>query len=125
MSLTVNFEEKPSGIFLIHPVGTIDTNTYKMLEEQVDTILQGAAKAIVFDMEYVNYLSSAGVRVILKAKKALKKRGGTVILIHLQPQIQRVFEILQALPSMKVFTSIEELDQYLDQIQRKMTDGVH
>lgn len=122
MSLSVNVEEKPSGIFIIHPLGSIDTHTYKILEDHVDTILQGAVKAIVFDMEYVNYLSSAGVRIILKAKKALKKCGATAILIHLQPQIQRVFEILQALPSMTVFSSIEELDQYLDQIQRKMTE---
>jgi len=34
--------------------------------------------------------------------------------INLQPQIKKVFEILNALPSLKVFASIQELDSYLD-----------
>jgi hypothetical protein len=37
---------------------------------------------------------------------------------HLQPQIRKVFDILSALPTLKVFTSIEELDKYLDTMQK-------
>ena len=75
-------------------------------------------------MKHVEYLSSVGVRVILKAKKMLKKQGGSIVLVHLQPQIQKVFEIMQILPSMPVFASIEELDQYLDQMQRKVKEDL-
>jgi anti-anti-sigma regulatory factor len=58
----------------------------------------------------------------LKAKKALKKNEGKVILVHLQPQVKKVFDIIKALPTMTVFTSIEELDDYLDKMQRKVKE---
>jgi len=119
MPLTVNLHEKMTGVFTIYPEGSIDTNTYSILEKKVDQVLQSAATAIVFDMQAVEYMSSAGVRVILKAQKILKKKSGKVILMNLQPQIKKVFEIINALPSMQVFTSMDELDRYLDQMQRK------
>lgn len=53
MSLTVTLNEKTTGVFAVHPVGSIDTSTYTILENKVDTILQGAPKVIVFDMEFV------------------------------------------------------------------------
>ena len=52
-------------------------------------------------------------------KKAMQKCGGKVLFTHLQPQIKKVFDILNALPSLQVFTSIEELDNYLDTMQKK------
>jgi hypothetical protein len=39
--------------------------------------------------------------------------------INLQPQIKKVFDILNALPSLKVFASIQELDGYLDAMQTR------
>jgi hypothetical protein len=38
--------------------------------------------------------------------------------MHLQPQIRKVFDILSALPTLQVFTSIKELDAYLDAMQK-------
>jgi hypothetical protein len=38
--------------------------------------------------------------------------------MHLQPQIRKVFDILNALPTLQVFTSIQELDAYLDAMQK-------
>ena len=123
MTLTITLKEKPTGVFTLHPKGSIDTSTYTILEEKVDSILQSAPSRkimIVFDMKELDYITSAGVRVIFKARRALRERGGEVALMNLQPQIKKVFEIIHALPSMKVFTSIEELDRYLDWWQRKV-----
>jgi len=39
----------------------------------------------------------------------------------LQPQIQKVFDIIKALPSQQVFSTMRELDDYLDRIQRQYT----
>jgi hypothetical protein len=41
------------------------------------------------------------------------------VFINLQPQIKKVFDILNALPSLKVFASIQELDGYLDAMQTR------
>lgn len=122
MALTVRLKEKSTGVFTLFLKGSIDTTTYKVLEDKVDLILRSAATVIVFDMEEVEYVSSAGVRVVLKARKVLKKQNGQALLIHLQPQVKKVFEIIKALPTTQVFTSVAELDRYLDQMQKKMTD---
>ena len=122
MPLKVTSREKEPGVLVFMPDGSLDTNTYMVLEEKVDTILEGTPKAIVFDMENLKYISSMGVRVIIKTRKALKKHDGNLVLMNLQPQIKKVLEIIQALPSEQIFSSVEELDRYLDRMQKKITD---
>jgi hypothetical protein len=43
--------------------------------------------------------------------------------MNLQPQIKKVFDIINAFPSMQIFASIEELDEYLDAMQKKASRG--
>ena len=121
MQLTITVTERSPGIFTFRPVGSIDATTSSLLEEEVDSILKGSAKTMAFDMEGVNYISSAGIRVILKAQKSLTQRNGQFLMSNLQPQVKKVFEIINALPMMKVYSNMQELDRYLDAMQRKMT----
>ena len=118
MTLKVASSEKSQGVFIISPEGSLDTDTYPILEEKVDLILDTSPDMLIFDLEKLDYISSMGVRVIAKAKKSLKKNEGKVVLINLQPQIRKVFEIIKALPSEQIFESVEELDRYLDTMQK-------
>ena len=122
MPLNVTSKEKDPGVFVVSSNGSLDTNTYSILEKQVDSILEGSPRVIIFDMEYLNYISSMGVRVILKSRKVLEKRGGNIVLLNLKPHIKKVFDIINALPSEQVFSSVEEMDRYLDRMQRKVTE---
>ena len=119
MSLKVTVKEKRPGIFFVTPEGSLDTDTYPILEEKVDSLLGTLPGTIIFDLEKLDYISSMGVRVIAKAKKSLKESGGKVVLLNLQPQIRKVFEIIKALPSEQIFSSIEEMDRYLDSMQKE------
>jgi anti-anti-sigma factor len=122
MPLNITSREKEPGVFVVSSEGSLDTNTYSILEKQVDSILEGSPKVVIFDMEYLNYISSMGVRVILKARKVLENRGGNIVLLNLQPHIRKVFDIINALPSEQVFSSVEEMDQYLDRMQKKVIE---
>jgi anti-anti-sigma factor len=124
MQLTVTVTERTPGVFMFRPIGSIDTNTHSILEEKVDFILKGITKTMIFDMEGVNYISSAGIRVIIKVQKSMKQRDGQFLMTNLQPQVKKVFEIINALPTMHVFSSIQELDRYLDLMQKKVTGEV-
>ena len=123
MALKVTTEEKGSGIFTVRPVGSIDANTHTILGSQVDTIFTKSPKLIIFDMKDVQYVSSAGISVVLAAEKSLKMSGGKVLMVNLQPQIRKVFDIVQALPSQQIFANVEEMDAYLAVIQRKVKEG--
>ncbi len=118
MALKVKSSTKGPGVITISPIGSIDAHTYSVLEEKVDEVLKQTPDVIIFDMEFADYISSTGIRVLLKTKKALHETDGRMVFMNLQPQIQKVFDILKAIPSLKVFASIEELDSYLDVMQK-------
>jgi anti-anti-sigma factor len=119
MPLKVKSISKRPGVMVVSPIGSINADTYRILEAKVDKILESPPDVIIFDMEFADYISSAGIRVLLKTKKALKATSGRMVFMNLQPQIQKVFDILKAIPSLKVFADIQELDRYLDLMQKR------
>jgi len=118
MPLKIKSATRSPGVIVVSPIGTLDANTFKVFDEEMDTILEQKPDVIIFDMEFADYISSSGIRVLLKTKKALKQTEGRMVFIRLQPQIQKVFDILKAIPTLEVFASIEELDNYLDTMQK-------
>jgi len=120
MPLKVKSTTRGAGVFILSPIGSIDAHTYTTLEEKVDEILAQQPDVIIFDMEFTDYINSTGIRVLLKTKKAMKATNGRLVFTSLQPQIQKVFDILQAIPTLKVFANLQELDEYLDLMQKKV-----
>ena len=119
MILEVNVDKKGEGTFVVSSFGSIDSVTYRELEKTLVPFLVSTTNVIIFNMEGVSYISSMGISVILKTKKAVEENGGSFIMTNLQPQIKAVFEVIKALPNMRVFESLKEADEYLSQIQRK------
>ncbi len=121
MNLTVRITEKSGSVFFIKPVGSIDSSTYTLLQDKINETLENNPKVIVLNMKEVTYISSMGVGVILKAEKDLQNRGSALIMANLQHRIKKVFDIINALPEERIFSSIEELDRYLSKIQQDNT----
>jgi len=121
MTLLVSSRQKALGAYVVTLNGEINGQTYPVLENKLDQLLEEHPALIVLDMANVTYMSSAGIRVILKTKKTLSANAGKLVFMNLQPQIRKVFEIINALPSMRVFKDLREMDTYLDQMQRKIT----
>jgi len=119
MSLDIVLKQKVLGIFIVSLAGSLDSNTYAALEKKLDSIIDTSTQVVVFDMKRLEYLSSAGVRVFLKARKAVKKNSGKMTFLDPQPQVKKVFEIINAMPNMQIFSNTEELDAYLDAMQKK------
>ena len=71
--------------------GRLDTQTAPELENELDTVLSGI-KELIFDMTNLEYVSSAGLRVILKAQKAMNAQG-SMKLIGVNDSIMEVFDI--------------------------------
>ena len=86
-------------------------------------MLGSAIHSLVLDLAGLEYISSAGVRSIFKARKALAARGGKVVVVNPQPQIQKVFDVVKAVPLNDIFGSTAEADAYLDAMQRKVLQG--
>lgn len=71
--------------------GRLDTGTAPELAEVLDEALPGVTE-LLFDFEKLDYLSSAGLRVLLAAKKAMNKQG-TMVIRHVNDSIMDVFDI--------------------------------
>ena len=71
--------------------GRLDTVTAPQLEAELEKILSDS-DALVLDMANLEYISSAGLRVILKAQKAMNTKG-TMKLIHVGESIMEIFDI--------------------------------
>jgi anti-anti-sigma factor len=107
-----------TGAVTIKLTGSLDTATAPELERQIAPVLAGQVKDLVFDLAQLKFISSAGLRVFSTARKTLKERGGQASFVHMQPQIQEVFEIMKSLPGVAVFKNVAELDGYLAARQR-------
>lgn len=102
--------------------GRLDTHTYGDLDEALSPLLATQVQTLELDLSGLDYISSAGIRSILKARKLLSPRGGRVVVTHPQPQIRKVFELVKAVPLSEIFTSTRELDDYLEAMQRKVVE---
>ncbi|WP_295910088.1 STAS domain-containing protein [uncultured Xanthomonas sp.] len=104
--------------------GRLDTHTYQALDEALAPLLATPITTLVLDLSHLDYISSAGIRSIFKARKVLAAREGRVLVVNPQPQIRKVFDVVKAVPLNEIFTSVQELDEYLDEMQRRvLADG--
>ena len=71
--------------------GRLDTTTAPQLEAELKSCLNGV-DALVMDMEKLDYISSAGLRVLLAAQKQMAKQGEMKV-IHVSESIMEIFEV--------------------------------
>ena len=88
----MTIEKKINGSAITFVVsGRLDTQTAPELEKELDASLAGL-QDLVFDMTNLEYVSSAGLRVILKAQKAMNAQG-SMKLTGVNDSIMEVFDI--------------------------------
>ena len=123
MPLEITITDEPNNGKRISLAGSLDTHTAPQLEARINESIDSSVTALILDMKDLEFLSSAGLGVIFMTKKQLNNRQGKIMLINLQPQVQRVFEIIKALDGMNIFKDREEMDAYLADMQQQVLDG--
>lgn len=89
MSLCI--EKKPGVHTELTLTGRLDTTTAPELETLLNALLPGA-ETLIIDLGNLEYISSAGLRLILKAQKAMGQKGG-MKLRHVPEPVMDVFTI--------------------------------
>ena len=116
MALKIDVVPGNTGVARVLVTGRLDSETAPQLESAlggVDTLL------VVLDMEGLSFISSAGLRVIFASQKRQQAKGGDLVFTNMGPGIKRVFEIVNVLPSLNVFASMDEMDEYLATFQKR------
>ncbi len=88
MTINKNWNDKALTIEL---EGRLDTMTAPELETELSGSLSGA-DSLIMDFSKLDYISSAGLRVLLSAHKAMSAKGGMKV-THVNEIVQEVFEV--------------------------------
>ena len=88
--MTINKQQNGS-VLTIAVQGRLDTTTAPDLEKEIKNGLEGVTE-LIMDFEKLDYISSAGLRVLLSAQKAMSKQGSMKV-IHVSDLVMEVFEV--------------------------------
>ena len=88
MNITKNLEGSKLTVAL---EGRLDTTTSPALETELRTSVDGVTE-LVFDLSNLEYISSAGLRVLLSAQKVMNKQGEMKI-TNVKPEIMEIFDV--------------------------------
>lgn len=89
MTITKNIDKEVLTLML---EGRLDTNTAPELENEITGDLTADIKTLILDLKELEYISSAGLRVLLSAQKKMSKQGGMVVK-NANEMIMDVFQV--------------------------------
>ncbi len=101
-------EAKQDAINIYRVQGRLDSNTSPDLEKRIFAAISDGSKEMILDFENLDYISSAGLRVILKATKDLKRSEGKIILCAMKDYVKEVFEISGFDSFLPIVTSLDD-----------------
>jgi stage II sporulation protein AA (anti-sigma F factor antagonist) len=90
MSLT---SEKIGEVLVVSTAGQINSANAAALEAELLALVEQGEHRWVLDMSRLDYISSAGLRVMLLLAKRLKQGSGRLVLCGMQPHVHEVFDI--------------------------------
>lgn len=85
-------EERTENTLILYLKGEVNSNTVGNLERYLGSNLDNIEK-LVFELENLRFISSAGLRVLLSAAKIMDKKQGNMIVRNPQPSVKQVFDI--------------------------------
>ena len=81
-----------NDIHIVAITGSLDSTTSPEAQKSLDAVVAGAKK-VALDFSQLDYISSAGLRILLGAAKQLRAKGGTLGMFGLNQSVREVFDI--------------------------------
>jgi len=81
-----------NGTLCVKLTGRLDTNTSPELDANIKDDVAGV-KEVKFDLKKLEYISSAGLRIILMYHKLLTAKGGRLVILHPTEEVMEVFDM--------------------------------
>jgi anti-sigma B factor antagonist len=104
-------EKEEKGVSIFKLTGRLDSKTSPEFEKKIFDAIDKGSKQMIVDFGDLDYISSAGLRVILKATKDLKRSEGNFILCSMKDYVKEVFEISGFDTFLPIVSSMDEAFQ--------------
>jgi len=88
--------------------GRLDATTATSLEQVFDELIKNGQTKVLVECIELEYISSAGLRVLLAGAKLFKKESGEIALAGLSPNVKQVFEISGFTSIFPIYSNREE-----------------
>ncbi len=86
-------QKEDNGIVFITIKGRLDADSSVEAEKIVKDVLKGQTNRLLFNLGALEYLSSAGLRIILSASKEMGRKEGKIVLCSLNEFVKEIFEV--------------------------------
>lgn len=86
-------EDKIDNQIVISLSGRIDSTAAVEFEEKLIDIIDKGNNTMIIDFQRIQFISSAGLRVLLLAAKKVKPYGGKIVLCEMSKDVREVFDI--------------------------------
>ncbi|HAE39153.1 MAG TPA: hypothetical protein DCG57_11020 [Candidatus Riflebacteria bacterium] len=97
-----------NGLEILKIIGTLDLQHVSEFKQQVSGLLKNGQANIIFDLENLEFIDSAGLEAFLSTLVTARKIGGFVALAGVKKTVARVFEITHMDKAFEVFSDANE-----------------
>ena len=104
-------DTREDGVVVVSPVGRVDSTTSARLDQHLLALTGAGESRLVVDLSGVDYISSAGLRVMLALAKRAKDQKGRVALFAMSDSVRQVFELAGFLPLFTVTSTRDDAVQ--------------
>jgi stage II sporulation protein AA (anti-sigma F factor antagonist) len=101
-------QQAQDGIISLAIAGRLDAVSAIEADKEFAKVLDAGNDRMVIDLSQLDYISSAGLRVLLVVAKRIQQKGGKVVLCALVPNVKEVFEISGFSSIFKIFDNDED-----------------
>lgn len=98
---------------VFHLTGKLDGVSSPHVQEQISQALTNGCKNVVLDCTNLEYMSSAGIRVLLQSYHQVGKQSGKIVLTSVPKAIEQTLYVTGFLSYFKIFSSPQEAIQHL------------
>lgn len=100
--------KETSGIKIISVKGSIDADTASEFDQSLEKHISSGGEKMILDLSRLEYISSAGLRVVMKAAKKMEVTGGEMAIAGLRGVVQEVFKVSGFYSLFKIYETEEE-----------------
>jgi len=113
--LNTKSEKIDDTAFMIVGVeGYVDSSTFPQLQDHLQKLIDNGANWIIVDLGKLEYISSAGLGVLMGMLQEIRSRGGDLKLTNLSTKIQQLFDILGFSRLIRIYVDIEAATKALE-----------
>jgi anti-anti-sigma factor len=103
-------QQQQDGIINLAISGRLDAVSAVEADKEFSKVLDAGHDRLLINLSELNYISSAGLRVLLVVAKRIQQNGGKVVLTALTPNVKEVFEISGFSSIFKIFETDEDAE---------------